>query len=196
MPWVRCCWFTAQDSLGNAERKAGSLRDVPVSYYNLGKKGGGKTSASQWHLFIHELVPLPNQNFYLFDKHASHLAGYRATEDGRSARKGFYPAASSAVDIELGPMSAYSKMSDYKPVAKAHQVSPDTPIGKGVTHKDAEHQIIHATLSLFVELRKLTRRTNIERSSIDLVKIFRIGTIKIKTQIGQIIRFLKFTQID
>ncbi len=172
------------------------LRDVPVSYYNLGKKGGGKTSASQWHLFIHALAPLPSQDFYLFEKHASHLAGYRDTENGRNAKKGFYPAASSAVDIELGPMSAYSKISDYKPLAKAQQVSPDTPIGKEATHKDAEHQIIHATLSLFVELRKLTRRTNLERSSIELVEVFGIGAIKIKTQVGQIMRYLKFTQID
>jgi len=172
------------------------LRDVPVSYYNLGKKGGGKTSASQWHLFIHALAPLPSQNFYLFEKHASHLAGYRVTEDSRSVKKGFYPAASSTVDIELGPMSAYSKISDYKPLAKAQQLSPDTPIDKAVTHKTADHQIIHATLSLFVELRKLTRRTNLERSSIDLVKIFGIGVIKIKTQVGQIMRYLKFTQID
>lgn len=172
------------------------LKDFPVSYYKGSRSRAPKTSISQWHLWLHSLAPLPEQNFYLFEKHSSHFAGYSEEKKSRNAKVGIHPTAMSAADIELGPLSAFKRMNDYLPLGKKHMIEPTSPIPTGTTHKLAELEILKANLGLFVEIRKLLRSTNLERPKSQLGRIFDSGSLKVKTQLGQIMRLLKFTQID
>lgn len=172
------------------------LRDVPVSYYKGSRKRAVKSSISQWHLWLHSLAPLPEQNFYLFEKHASHFAGYSEEKKSRNAKPGIHPTAMSAADIEIGPLSAFKRINNYLPLGKKDMIEPTSPIPGGTTHKQAELEILKANLGLFVEIRKLLRSTNLERPKIELAKIFDSGSSKVKAQLGQIMRLLKFTQID
>ena len=172
------------------------LKDIPVSYYQGSRKRAVKTSISQWHLWLHALAPLPEQNFYLFEKHSSHFAGYSEEKKSRNAKVGIHPTAMSAADIELGPLSAFKRISNYLPLGKKEMIEPTSPIPAGTTHKLAELEILKANLSLFVEIRKLLRSTNLARSKSELGKIFDSGALKIKAQIGQVMRMVKFTQID
>jgi hypothetical protein len=75
-------------------------------------------------------------------------------------------------------------------------IEPTSPVPNGTTHKQAESEILKANLGLFVEIRKLLRSTNLERPKSQLETIFDSGSSKVKAQIGQIMRLLKFTQID
>jgi hypothetical protein len=102
----------------------------------------------------------------------------------------------SAVDIEQGPLSAFKRISNYLPLGKKDLIEPTSPIPAGTTHKQAELEILKANLGLFVEIRKLIRSTNLERPKSQLGKLFDSGASKIKTQLGQIMRLIKFTQID
>lgn len=172
------------------------LRDSPVSYYQGSRKRAVKTSISQWHLWLHSLAPLPEQNFYLFEKHSSHFAGYSEEKKSRNAKVGIHPTAMSAADIEIGPLSAFKRMNDYLPLGKKDMIEPTSPVPTGTTHKLAELEILKANLGLFVEIRKLFRSTNLERPKNQLGKIFDSGALKIKAQLGQIMRLMKFTQID
>jgi hypothetical protein len=172
------------------------LSDLPVSYYKGSRKRAIKTPISQWHLWLHSLAPLPEQNFYLFEKHASHFAGYSEEKKSRNAKPGIHPTAMSAADIEIGPLSAHKRINNYLPPGKKDMIEPTSPIPSGTTHKQAELEILKANLGLFVEIRKLLRSTNLERPKNELGKIFDSGSSKVKAQIGQIMRLLKFTQID
>ena len=172
------------------------LSDLPVSYYKGSRKRAVKTSISQWHLWLHSLAPLPEQNFYLFEKHASHFAGYSEEKKSRNAKPGIHPTAMSAADIEIGPLSAYKRINNYLPLGKKDMIEPTSPIPTGTTHKQAELEILKANLGLFVEIRKLFRSTNLERPKSQLETIFDSGSSKVKAQMGQIMRLLKFTQID
>lgn len=172
------------------------LRDLPVSYYRGSRKRVAKTSISQWHLWLHSLAPLPEQNFYLFEKHSSHFAGYSEEKKSRNAKAGIHPTAMSAADIEIGPLSAFKRINDYLPLGEKDMIEPTSPIPSGTTHLMAEWEILKANLGLFAEIRKLLRSTNLERPKTQLGKIFDSGALKIKSQLGQIMRLIKFTQID
>lgn len=172
------------------------LRDYPVSYHQGSRRRAAKTSISQWHLWLHSLAPLPEQNFYLFEKHSSHFAGYSEEKKSRNAKAGIHPTAMSAADIEIGPLSAYKRINNYLPLGKKDMIEPTSPVPDGTTHKQAESEILKANLGLFVEIRKLLRSTNLERPKSQLETIFDSGSSKVKAQIGQIMRLLKFTQID
>lgn len=172
------------------------LKDYPVSYHQGSRRRAPKTSISQWHLWLHSLAPLPEQNFYLFEKHSSHFAGYSEEKKSRNAKVGIHPTAMSAADIELGPLSAFKRINDYLPLGKKDMIEPTSPVPAGTTHKLAELEILKANLGLFVEIRKLFRSTNLERPKSQLGKIFDSGALKIKAQLGQIMRLMKFTQID
>lgn len=172
------------------------LRDLPVSYHQGSRKRAVRAPISQWHLWLHALAPLPEQNFYLFEKHASHFAGYSEEKKSRNAKAGIHPTAMSAADIEIGPLTAYKRIENYLPLSKKDMIEPTSPIPIGTSHKQAELEILKANLGLFVEIRKLLRSTNLERPKGQLEKIFDSGTSKVKAQIGQIMRLLKFTQID
>jgi hypothetical protein len=172
------------------------LLDYPVSYYKGRRRSALKTSISQWHLWIHSLAPLPEQNFYLYEKHASHFVGYQEEKKSRNAKPGIHPTAMSAADIQHGPLSSFSRLNNYSPEAKASLVGPTTPIPKGASHKSAEIEILGANLGFFVEIRKLLRSSNLSRPNAEIEKIFESGVSKAKSQLGQIVRFLRFTQID
>lgn len=172
------------------------LRDLPVSYHRGSRKRAAKTSISQWHLWLHSLAPLPEQNFYLFEKHSSHFAGYSEEKKSRNAKAGKHPTAMSAADIELGPLTAFQRLSNYTALGKKDQIEPTSPIPKGVNHTQAELEILRANLGLFVEIRKLLRASNLDRPKTEIVKLFESGAVKVKAQLGQLMRLLKFTQID
>lgn len=172
------------------------LVDSPVSYYKGNRRFVTKTSISQWHLWLHALAPLPEQNFYLFEKHGSHFAGYRDKERGKNAKPTKDAPALSAADIQFGPLSAYSRLNDYKSLRAADKNDVATPIKRGLTHAAAEQEILAANLGLFVELRKLTRKTNLALPEKDLAKIFESGFGKAKSLMVQIVRNLKYTQTD
>ncbi len=172
------------------------LRDLPVGYYRGSRKRAVKSSISQWHLWLHSLAPLPEQNFYLFEKHSSHFAGYSEEKKSRNAKVGIHPTAMSAADIELGPLSAFKRINDYLPLGKKDLIEPTSTIPTGTTHKSAELEILKANLGLFVEIRKLLRSTNLQRPQGQLGRIFDSGSVKIKAQVGQLMRLLKFMQID
>lgn len=172
------------------------LKDFPVSYYKGNRRFVTKTSISQWHLWLHSLAPLPEQNFYLFEKHSSHFVGYSDVERGKNAHPTKDAPALSAADIQFGPMTAYSRLNDYKAESKLDKKLVDAVVPAKTSHAQAEREILGATLGLFVELRKLTRKVNLARPNSELTKILGTGLEKVKSQVAQIVRFLKYTQID
>lgn len=172
------------------------LKDPTISYHKGNRRRFIKTSVSQWHLWLFSLAPLPEQNQFLFEKHGSHFAGFREEKKSRNEKPGISPTAKSAADIELGPLTAFNRIADDKPLNEKFIIKPDLKVRLGKSHKDAELEILHANLSLFVELRKILRHSTLSAPKVRFLSLFEIGSEKIKSQIAQIMRYLRYTQID
>lgn len=172
------------------------LQDPTISYHKGNRKRHTRTTVSQWHLWLFSLVPLPEQNQFLFEKHGSHFAGFREEKKSRNEKPGISPAAKSAADIEFGPLTAFRRIADDKPLEEKFKVKPDMKVPAGKLYRNAELEILQANLGLFVELRKLLRHSTLSESKVRLLTLFEIGSEKIRSQMAQIMRHLRYTQID
>lgn len=169
-----------------------SLEEVAtVRYPEISRVSRHSTPVSSWVMWLHNLVPLDEQNPKFFERNLS----YPPATTNERVRNAAIPADEVVKEIkrtQKGAQSLYDQVNNFEPLVPNDIVEPSLPLdAKERNASDIERNIVRRNTWLFIELRKVLSKSNRFGGVAKVDQIFLVGMQKVKNQCAWIMRFLR-----